>query len=169
MTAVLDRPAETLRRRTSPELEMPRPAAVGPSGGVPPAAAGFPARLPAPGRPRPARMAPPRSCVRVPPEAVTASVPVLRLTRRARLLCTVSVLAGALLVTGVAAANSDGAGPAGAPTGTVVVGPGDTLWRLAAEIAPGADTAAVVRELQERNGLDATPLQPGQVLSFPTG
>lgn len=117
-------------------------------------------------RPRPARMAPPRVG---PAELAGGSLtPVpLRLTRRARLLCSISVLAGALLLTGVAAANSDAVGPAGVASATVVVGPGETLWQVASEVAPGVDTAGMVRQLRELNGLGSAPLQPGQVLAIP--
>ena len=53
-------------------------------------------------------------------------------------------------------------------TTTVVVGPGDTLWEIADQLAPdGADLRLVVRELVAVNQLESKVLRPGQVLAFP--
>lgn len=54
--------------------------------------------------------------------------------------------------------------PAEAPA-TVVVQPGDTLWSLAAEIAPDTDPRITVDRLVGLNG--GAPLVPGQVLELP--
>jgi LysM repeat protein len=47
------------------------------------------------------------------------------------------------------------------------VRPGDTLWSIAAAHLAG-DPRKGVWELQERNGLDATLIVPGQVLTLPS-
>lgn len=47
-----------------------------------------------------------------------------------------------------------------------LVQPGDTLWSIAAEVAPGADRREVVQRLAERNG--GAGLLAGQNLVIPT-
>ena len=51
---------------------------------------------------------------------------------------------------------------------TYVVQPGDTLWRIAARVAPGADPRPVVDDLAQANGLQAGSLVPGQVIRLPS-
>lgn len=94
----------------------------------------------------------------------------LRLTRRGRLLVMVLVVLAGLALLGIAASQASQAQrqPAQAPS-TVVVQDGDTLWQIARQVAPAESPAAVVAALREVNGLDAGPLQPGQVLLVPSG
>ncbi len=61
-----------------------------------------------------------------------------------------------------AGGHSSGAGGA-APT--VVVQPGDTLWSIAAAVAPDADVRITVDQLVALNG--ASPIVPGQELVLP--
>ena len=68
---------------------------------------------------------------------------------------------GALSATPEGAARSAGADPA-ASAEVYVVQPGDTLWSIAAEMAPDADPRAVVDELIHLNG--SASLQIGQRL-----
>ena len=49
-----------------------------------------------------------------------------------------------------------------------VVQPGDTLWRIATRVAPGADPRPVIDDLAQANGLQAGSLVPGQVIRLPT-
>lgn len=92
----------------------------------------------------------------------------LRLTRRARLLVSTLTVVGALGLVGLAAAQADpGAGRLTDAPASVVVQPGDTLWQIALEVAPGERPAEVVELLQAANGLDGVSLQPGQVLTVP--
>ena len=56
-------------------------------------------------------------------------------------------------------------GAAGVAAPTVVVQPGDTLWSIAAEIAPDADVRITVDQLIALNG--ASPIVPGQELVLP--
>uniref|UniRef100_UPI001C20F448 LysM peptidoglycan-binding domain-containing protein n=1 Tax=Modestobacter excelsi TaxID=2213161 RepID=UPI001C20F448 len=54
-----------------------------------------------------------------------------------------------------------------AGSSTVVVQPGDTLWSLAQEVAPGEDPRAVVDAIVDLNGLEDVDLLPGAVLQLP--
>ena len=66
-----------------------------------------------------------------------------------------------------------GGGPLTAPEGpprevaahVYVVGPGDTLWSIAARVHPGADPRPLVQELTAQLG--GAQLQPGQALQLP--
>jgi len=65
-----------------------------------------------------------------------------------------------------AAAATPAVGPSSAavvPGGTWVVQPGDSLWSIAAAVAPGADLRPIVDELARRAG--GGDLQPGQRIS----
>ena len=54
----------------------------------------------------------------------------------------------------------------GNATGTpVVVRPGDSLWSLAARLAPGEDLRPIVDELSSARG--GAPLVPGEVIRLP--
>ena len=104
--------------------------------------------------------------------------------RRRRLLVAVLVLATTvafvLLATAAVARLAGGApsaaggptptsaaasGAAGVAARTVVVQPGDTLWSIAADIAPDADLRITIDRLVELNG--ASPIVPGQELVLP--
>ncbi len=97
--------------------------------------------------------------------------PRLRITRRGR------VVLGALLATPVAVAlalsalaESPAQAGSTAPTtgfSYVSVAPGESLWELAAWIAPEADPRDVVAQLVELNQLPTTEVQPGQRLAIP--
>lgn len=64
-----------------------------------------------------------------------------------------------------APAAATGAAGAAAPAGTYVVQPGDTLWSIAAALAPGSDPREVVDDLVALNGSD--PLVVGARLQLP--
>lgn len=51
---------------------------------------------------------------------------------------------------------------------TYVVQPGDTLWRIAAWVAPGSDPRPVIDDLARASGLQAGSLVPGQVIRLPS-
>ena len=92
--------------------------------------------------------------------------PALHLTRRGRRAVAALVLAlGAAMVWLAAhsapAAVAPRSGPAPA---SVTVAPGDTLWSIAARVAPGTDPRAEVDTLQRLNHLAGPALVPGQVL-----
>ena len=51
---------------------------------------------------------------------------------------------------------------------TVTVRPGDTVWSIAAQRYPGADTRDKVGEIMAANGLHDALLRPGQKLRVPS-
>jgi hypothetical protein len=68
----------------------------------------------------------------------------------------------------VATATATGAGAAETWEPTVVIGPGETVWELAAPHAPaGTDLHLYVQEVLRHNGLDATAIAPGTVIRLP--
>ena len=98
----------------------------------------------------------------------SASVP-LRLTRRGVAVLAVLTAALGLALVWVAAASArasaDGASSAAVHGPAVVtVHPGDTLWALAARVAPGRDPLAEVADLRRINHLADPALTPGQTL-----
>lgn len=136
------------------------------------------------------------SAGRLAPSASRAGAPApssaLRLTLRARrliaavaLLCAagvgvaaVDLLADVLPHTAANAATAADTADAGQGSipgarGTLVSGQtltvaaGDTLWSIAAELAPEADPREVVAEIMTLNGLSAPDLTAGQVLLLP--
>ncbi len=64
-----------------------------------------------------------------------------------------------------------GEAPTVTPTSaqTVVVGPGDTLWAIAARHFPGDDVRQIVGEIQQLNRLTSATIQPGEELLVPAG
>ena len=97
----------------------------------------------------------------------------LRLTVRGRRvlavlasLPAVVALVLAILSGGSAIASHDAGAPAGTFS-TVTVVPGDTLWSLAAVIAPEADPRDVVDGIISLNALPTGEIVPGQELSIP--
>jgi len=102
------------------------------------------------------------------PAPMRASV---RLTRRGRLVVFLGTLMLVLLLgivwgTGSVATEQPGTPE---PTRVVMVGPGDTLYDLAAEATPAdGDVAAMVERIQRLNALDSGMLAAGQELRIPT-
>jgi len=94
----------------------------------------------------------------------------LRITRRGRAvvaaLATVPLLAGALVfaANGVATATERGAS---AEFAQVTVAAGQSLWQLAAALAPSADPREVVSDIVHLNQLHGADVQPGQRLAIP--
>ena len=95
----------------------------------------------------------------------------LTLTRRGRVV--LAVLAAAPLVTGLAVGALGSEGAVASSTAatteftTVTVDGGDTLWQLAAELAPTADPRDVISDIVRLNGLSTSEVQPGQQLAVP--
>jgi hypothetical protein len=90
--------------------------------------------------------------------------------RRRRLvvgLAFVAVVALTLLATSAVARIAGGAptSAAGGPSPTVVVQPGDTLWTIAAAVAPDTDVRITVDRLVALNG--SSPIVVGQELEVP--
>ena len=138
---------------------------------------------------RTARTAPPRRPPAVRPAVRPAA---LVLTARGRrlvrllvlgtataVLAVALVLAWVTLAATVAPGASAGDGRAGVASGagahevgrtvSVVVAPGDTLWQLAEEHAPGRDPRSVVADVVALNDLGSTGVQAGATLLVPVG
>ncbi|MGN6330981.1 MAG: LysM peptidoglycan-binding domain-containing protein [Motilibacteraceae bacterium] len=98
-----------------------------------------------------------------------AARPPLRLTRRGRLLATLTVAAIAVVAFVLAGLGPAGAGtPATAgQTRVVTVAPGQTLWQIAGQIAPGRDPRDVVAQITALNHLRADQVAAGQELLVP--
>lgn len=91
----------------------------------------------------------------------------LRLTRRGRLDVVLALLLG-LLVMGFTLGHVSGSQAAAQTTpATVVVQPGDTLWSIAARVAPDRDPRGVVARLRTINHLTDASVQVGQRLTAP--
>lgn len=109
----------------------------------------------------------------VPPAAVpTAAPPRLRLTRRGRVvfatLAAVPLVIAALIFglgAGGAVATQDAASDS---LTWVTVDGGQSLWDLAAEIAPAEDPREFAAQVAAFNQLDGAVIQPGQRLAIPT-
>ena len=97
----------------------------------------------------------------------------LRLTTRGRRVLV--ALAAAPLAVGIgfsvlAGGSALASGEQSAPVEfeTVTVMPGDTLWSIAEEVAPGADPRDVVDAIIRLNALPSGSLTAGQSLALPT-
>ena len=105
--------------------------------------------------------------------AATAPAARLRLTVRGRrvlaflaALPAVVALSLAMVAGGSAIAARDDIAPS-ASFETVTVMGGDTLWSVAADIAPAADPRDVVDAIARLNALDGVTIAPGQRLAIP--
>lgn len=109
----------------------------------------------------------------VPPAAVPpAAMPRLRLTRRGRVvfatLAAVPLVIAALIFglgAGGAVATQDAASDS---LTWVTVDGGQSLWDLAAEIAPTEDPREFAAQVAAFNQLDGAVIQPGQRLAIPS-
>ena len=93
----------------------------------------------------------------------------VRLTRRGRLVVFVTSLLLVLAAAFFLAGGAVGTGEAGTPPPTeiVQVGPGDTLWGIASEIAVDGDVRSVMNDIQRLNALETAGVQAGQKLRVP--
>ncbi len=90
----------------------------------------------------------------------------LRLTRRGLVAVAIGVAAlGGLMLLVAHLSMGSAAGRTGlAPAAVVTVQPGDTLWSIAGQVAPGRDPRGVVEQLRRSNRLGTVALTPGQTL-----
>ncbi len=93
----------------------------------------------------------------------------VRLTRRGRLVVFLAALAVVLLLGVVWGAGSVATEQPGTPepTRSVQVGPGDTLYAIAADATTDGDVAAMVERIQRLNALDSGMVVVGQDLRVP--
>jgi hypothetical protein len=104
-------------------------------------------------------------------DAAVRPMPRLRITRRGRAVLGVLLAAPLAIALAVSTLGSPPA-EAGSTVSTasfehVTVAPGESLWELAAWIAPEADPRQVVSDLVALNQLSTTEVQPGQRLAIP--
>jgi hypothetical protein len=109
-----------------------------------------------------------------PPRTQAASVP-LRLTRRGRVVVAIAaavLLAVLSLVIAVSAQATNHPLPSSGAQQhltQVTVRPGQSLWSVAENADPGADTRAVIQQIVELNGLTGDVVVAGQRLWVPRG
>ena len=105
-------------------------------------------------------------------DAAVRPAPRLKITRRGRLVLA-ALLAAPIAVVLAFSALASAPAQAGSTASTtsfahITVAPGESLWELAAWIAPEADPRQVVSDLVALNQLSTTEVQPGQRLAIPT-
>jgi hypothetical protein len=104
--------------------------------------------------------------------AVPATSAPVRLTRRGRIvvriggvaLIVLTLLAGVLLIDRTAEAGSTSRP---VPVTYRVVLPGETLWQIAGEVAPGVDRRDTVARIVELNALSSAGVNAGQRIAVP--
>jgi LysM repeat protein len=100
----------------------------------------------------------------------------LRLTRRGRfvfigvplILLAALVLSFSGFLNAPAKAAESAAELSLTPTVTVTVQPGESLWAIAAAVAPERDPRDVVADIMQLNNLEAARVVPGQALFIPS-
>lgn len=97
----------------------------------------------------------------------------LRLTTRGRRV--LAAVAAAPLVAGIAfsvlaggSALASGENAAAVSFETVTVLPGDTLWSIAADVAPDVDPRDVIDDIMSLNNLSSGAIQAGSEIAIPT-
>jgi LysM domain len=106
------------------------------------------------------------------PAAVVVARKRARLTRRGQLVLITLSAVVALAVAGLLISRTGGtATERPEPVGqrSIVVQPGQTLWSIAKDVAPGRDIREVIYEIRRINGLDSAMVRSGQTLELPTG
>ena len=101
----------------------------------------------------------------------TTHTPRLHLTRRGRAVVAVLLAAPVAIALAMSALSGASAQAGSAPTTNsfdyITVASGESLWDLAAWVAPDADPREVVSALIDLNQLDSGDVQPGQRLAIP--
>jgi hypothetical protein len=108
----------------------------------------------------------------VAPAAVVVARERAHLTRRGQLVLIALSAVVALAVAGLLISRTGGtATERPEPVGqrSIVVQPGQTLWSIAKDVAPGRDIREVIYEIRRINGLDNAMVRSGQTLELPTG
>jgi LysM domain len=92
----------------------------------------------------------------------------VRLTRRGRVVLVMSVMF-ALVIAGLTLGHGSSLAASHAPAAhhTVTVEAGETLWAVAARVAPHSDPRIVVADIESFNHLQSANVEPGQQLVIP--
>jgi LysM repeat protein len=95
----------------------------------------------------------------------------LRLTRRGRVVALLLILIVVLLLLTLLGPHSAASGESGVPvqTSTVQVGPGDTLWDVAAAVAAPGKVRETVQQIEELNAMSGPGVRVGQQIAVPVG
>jgi hypothetical protein len=93
----------------------------------------------------------------------------VRLTRRGRLVVFLLALAFVLTAAIFLGTRSTATNESGTeiPTKLVMVGPGETLWSIASELAEDGEVRDMVDQIERLNALDDSMLYAGQELHVP--
>ena len=120
-------------------------------------------------RPRPAHRTPlpPAPVPPAPAPPAAARLPAPRTGRMVALLATVAVTFGVVAGLSRLGQSADPAIPE--RTAVIRVGAGETVWDVAARVAPRSDPRAVVERIRQLNGLTAAEVVPDQQLQVPDG
>lgn len=135
-----------------------------------------PRRAPRPGREagpspeaRPARELRPGREARCVRTSARTSAP-LRLTTRGRtVLVLLLVLTAMAWSLGSGTVSMAGTTPVVVPVRYVTVEAGQTLWSIAADVAPGTDPRVTAAQIRELNALPTSAISAGQQLAVPAG
>jgi LysM domain len=95
----------------------------------------------------------------------------VRLTRRGRLAVVLLLMGLILVLLAVFGPHSAATGEVGTPvqTRTVEVGPGDTLWTIASDVAGPGQVRDMVHRIEELNALNGPAVAVGQEIAVPVG
>jgi LysM repeat protein len=102
-------------------------------------------------------------------QSTAAAKTSVRLTRRGRIALTLLMMVGLVVVGFTLGRGSSQAAAHHVPVArhTVTVQAGDTLWSVAARVAPHADPRDIVAEISTLNRLSSPIVQPGEQLVVP--
>ena len=94
---------------------------------------------------------------------------VLRLTRRGRVAVMLAALLTMAVLVVALGSSTTATGDAGdpAPTQTVTIEPGDTLWKLATDANPNGDLRQTVDDIMRLNSLPTAHLPMGSEIAVP--
>lgn len=106
------------------------------------------------------------------PTMERSAAPKLHLTRRGRAVLTFLVAAPLVVAAFLFVVNGGGATASlegsDAAFQYVTVQPGESLWQLAEQLAPGADPRDVISDIVTFNQLDSADIAAGQELAIPS-
>jgi hypothetical protein len=93
----------------------------------------------------------------------------VRLTRRGRVVLVMTVMF-ALVIAGLTLGHGSSLAASHAPAAhqRVTVEAGETLWAVAARVAPHDDPRIVIADIESFNHLQTANVEPGQQLVIPT-
>jgi LysM repeat protein len=79
------------------------------------------------------------------------------------------IAVGAVLSLVVTSSGAASSAAQQVPVQYVTVAPGETLWSIAGDVAPGSDRRDTVAEIVELNALQGSSVRAGQRIAVPVG